>query len=637
MNFALIKKKGFLKFFLTLGLIFGVLLLVPGVDVEANELDELTQKLKEAEQKKQEIIGRIQAIDDKINSISASTQNLYSRLYNLNAQKLNIDNEVNKLNAEILSQEKLISQLNIILEAKRLELLDLTNFVHKTSFLNPNPLFSPRMDIQTLRVQQAKADAAMEVLSRMMEDYRAQIQAVNQAKISNEESKKVAEETKISLETEIVSLQTQIQSAETSLAVANQNKGALFEESSSIDGQIGLLSARQKELLEAELARMAQNQQGNQQEIQSGEYFFTGRGRDVYEGHGLGMSQYGAYGMALQGWTYDQILRFYYTGVEIGDYAEPEKVILYDRIVDGYGTISTQVNPNDLRQITGLNTVFTKYLAPSTEIYIDGNTYVVETVIDDFNATLTIPVEIKYENINYTQMDTMPFAEYMAGIGEVPNNWPVESVKAQVVAARTYVMGTCGAERICPICSTSSCQVYVGGDGKKEIAETTKGKVILYNGEPIIAYYSASHRGHSSNLASVWGGQDLPYIQPVNDDPYAYKDYTVCDPYQVNENNNGYTSCTPEYRVEPYYWNWRTNGYTLKEIGEILAKSPATNVGELQKLEVVKDSSGRASRVILTGSNGQKSVTGWDFRAIFNAKTTYSDYIYSTEFDFYKK
>ena len=35
-------------------------------------------------------------------------------------------------------------------------------------------------------------------------------------------------------------------------------------------------------------------------------------------GHGVGMSQYGAYGFAKKGKTYEQILRHYYTGVDIG-------------------------------------------------------------------------------------------------------------------------------------------------------------------------------------------------------------------------------------------------------------------------------------------------------------------------------
>ena len=34
-------------------------------------------------------------------------------------------------------------------------------------------------------------------------------------------------------------------------------------------------------------------------------------------GHGVGMSQYGAQGMATNGYTYDQILKHYYTGIEL--------------------------------------------------------------------------------------------------------------------------------------------------------------------------------------------------------------------------------------------------------------------------------------------------------------------------------
>lgn len=45
----------------------------------------------------------------------------------------------------------------------------------------------------------------------------------------------------------------------------------------------------------------------------NGEFYFDGRGW----GHGIGMSQYGAKEMAAQGFTYDEILKHYYTGVEI--------------------------------------------------------------------------------------------------------------------------------------------------------------------------------------------------------------------------------------------------------------------------------------------------------------------------------
>ena len=43
------------------------------------------------------------------------------------------------------------------------------------------------------------------------------------------------------------------------------------------------------------------------------EFVFNGRGW----GHGVGMCQVGAYGLAKQGWSYEQILKAYYTGIEL--------------------------------------------------------------------------------------------------------------------------------------------------------------------------------------------------------------------------------------------------------------------------------------------------------------------------------
>jgi stage II sporulation protein D len=43
------------------------------------------------------------------------------------------------------------------------------------------------------------------------------------------------------------------------------------------------------------------------------EFVFIGRGW----GHGVGMCQVGAYGLAKQGWSAEQIIKAYYTGVEL--------------------------------------------------------------------------------------------------------------------------------------------------------------------------------------------------------------------------------------------------------------------------------------------------------------------------------
>ncbi len=57
-----------------------------------------------------------------------------------------------------------------------------------------------------------------------------------------------------------------------------------------------------------------------------GEAVFIVSGRGY--GHGVGMSQYGAYGQAVAGRTYDQILGHYYTGTEIGKAGRKEVRVL---------------------------------------------------------------------------------------------------------------------------------------------------------------------------------------------------------------------------------------------------------------------------------------------------------------------
>src|SRR5262249_61533046 len=60
---------------------------------------------------------------------------------------------------------------------------------------------------------------------------------------------------------------------------------------------------------------------------------FTGHGW----GHGIGMSQWGAYGYALHGWTYSSILAHYYTGTTLGTLRSPTVRVL---LVDGAKRVS---------------------------------------------------------------------------------------------------------------------------------------------------------------------------------------------------------------------------------------------------------------------------------------------------------
>ncbi len=61
-------------------------------------------------------------------------------------------------------------------------------------------------------------------------------------------------------------------------------------------------------------------------EFEDGEATFTGHGN----GHGVGMSQYGAVGMANEGFTYDEILKWYYTDIEILGFDDEDYIYIFD-------------------------------------------------------------------------------------------------------------------------------------------------------------------------------------------------------------------------------------------------------------------------------------------------------------------
>lgn len=98
--------------------------------------------------------------------------------------------------------------------------------------------------------------------------------------------------------------------------------------------------------------------------------------------------------------------------------------------------------------------------------------------------------------------------DYMLGIYEMPESWPLEALKAQVVAARSYALAYTnnGASEIC---TTQACQVYKGGNkgGNWEKAvKETEGEVMMRDGQAIKAWYASTFGGYTFTSGDVWGG-----------------------------------------------------------------------------------------------------------------------------------
>lgn len=119
---------------------------------------------------------------------------------------------------------------------------------------------------------------------------------------------------------------------------------------------------------------------------------------------------------------------------------------------------------------------------------------------------------------------------YLSGIREVPFSWPDETLRAQAIAARTYLAWTLqrgrsatGAEYGYDICASTACQVYrgqgvvEGPDGERWLAalDATTSQILIDEGVPAQALYSASHGPESRGVEEIWGGDPIEYLVRV--------------------------------------------------------------------------------------------------------------------------
>ena len=150
-------------------------------------------------------------------------------------------------------------------------------------------------------------------------------------------------------------------------------------------------------------------------------------------------------------------------------------------------------------------------------------------------------VEKKYENPEINVFDTssnkvitMKTEEYITCVvaAEMPADFESEALKAQAVAARTYLAqkGSCANNAEADICTDSShCQAFAsieqlkerwGADFKKYYNKIsaavydTAGEIITYSGEPISAVFHSTSSGRTESSADVWGSS-RPYLQSV--------------------------------------------------------------------------------------------------------------------------
>lgn len=356
-------------------------------------------------------------------------------------------------------------------------------------------------------------------------------------------------------------------------------------------------------------------------------------------GHGLGMSQWGAFGLAQEGWSHRKILRHFYSGTAIRQTRAAQRTLRIGLTQDRKAVkLTADAGPVTIR-------VQDPRSGPLVGSIPEGKTWTVRQVGDAYRvlnshgrqvggkdwggtardlfltyvgagARVRSPDAGAVYNRGYIEFNLYDCAGrdcsmrmillidpqgYLYGLGEVPSSWPLAALRAQAVAARTYALkkAAAGQHRSgcnCALYDSSLDQVYIGwakeggSQGRRWVRSVrqTDGQIVEYSGQMISAFYTSSDGGHTENNENVWGGTPLPYLRGVCDPG----DFTSANPSRVWDVT--YTAAGVTDRLRGYTGN----------IGRVTAFS-----------NVDRGVSGRIITVRVQGESGSAVITGTAFKA----------------------
>ncbi len=367
------------------------------------------------------------------------------------------------------------------------------------------------------------------------------------------------------------------------------------------------------------------------------------------------MSQYGAYGRAKDGQSWAQILGHYFTDTTIG--AQDANTVVRVLLASSYsptsdspaliraqkadssaaGTWFSETFPTSLNNpfpadsyadmrtnkegswtVSVRNADGVLLAAAETEDFLmqpsDGGTLFYMKFRDSLRKydlyrgqmRMRATSSTTMQAVNIVQMD-----DYLKGVvpSEVPALWPKAAVRAQAVAARSYVSFKLRTTNTWDVKPDSSHQVY-GGVNNEHSASTdavlvTSGKIVVTSsGNVAETLFHAIAGGHTEHneYAFLSGGKPGTPVSYLRGKPDVDSNGV---PFEIKHSN-------------PSGFAWVSGEFTWQQLSDILAKDSRTDVGLLSDIQFERGVSGRAWKVTVVGPKGTKSVTGGAFKNIYN-------------------
>ena len=379
-------------------------------------------------------------------------------------------------------------------------------------------------------------------------------------------------------------------------------------------------------------------------------------------GHGIGMSQYGAYGRAQRGDSASQIVRHYYSGASVSERKMPRsirvglaqykeaigvtssefssgggKVVfrvagLKDQVATGGAGVNWRAEPSGTG---GIRLFKNGEQIKSNGIGVFGDPEHPLVLLYEAFGTKVHP-QYKYaQGYAFGRMEfdsypsdrcnggfclrlivALPMQKYLYGLGEVPSSWPQASLRSQAMAGRTYAydkIQRIGQHREpcdCAVYDSVVDQAYIG-EAKRDsyferwklAVDATDSKIIIHNDSPIQALYSSSSGGHTENNENVWGGTPLPYLRGVKD---------ATDAVDANPNHT--------WSVEMSYNDFETKLNRAYGTGNLQDFQLVRPFGVSGRVTVVKSVEKGGVRII--GANKTVRESGWSIRSALDLRDT---------------
>ena len=310
-------------------------------------------------------------------------------------------------------------------------------------------------------------------------------------------------------------------------------------------------------------------------------------------GHGVGMSQWGARGLAQHGWGWQRILGHYYPGTRVShvDHVRIRVLVAQrrSRIAISSKTPFRIVDARGRSRVQRRRIVFRRRrwhgLRPPLRIFagvqplaLDGAGYRGELVV----------------RRGISVVNDLPLERYLRGVvpWEMPSRWNADALRAQAVAARTYALATRNPGWTFDLYADTRDQMYGGIRAEKRSTNlavgATAGRILTWDGEPARTYYFSTSGGRTESSHDAFRSGVIPYLR------------SVPDPYDAGPHHD---------------WTYR---FTTGQLARLLGVTGIASIG------VRVNGSGRAAAVVLRERlGGRRTIDGDAFRSALDLPSTW--------------